>query len=237
MAFSPELRSLLYGNPFGQVFPPKPNPANLAFDGRTAALRTLRKYITNLDFYQQMPPGQRSKKFSIEPENFHIEEPDHVTDTLLPSIVVIPSRAEYESCGLVAYIEEDSRDVFKQGTVIQWQSSCVEKIQLEVWASSKALRRGICAGIETAMSPTEQMSGLRFRMPDYFDQLVNFSLNKREIMQDSDSLKNRRKAQFEIEFVYNVVALVNYASLEVTTQVEVNHINEVPFYLDDMEDT
>ncbi len=237
MAFTPELRNLLQGSPFGEIYPPRANPSQLAFDGRTAALRILRKYICNLTFFRQMGAGQPNKAFSILPKNFFIEWPDSETDAVLPSVAVIPARAPYNVIGLVSYVEEDTIDVYGKGTIVQWQSEAVEKLNLEVRASSRAERRGILAGIEVAMSPTEQMSGLRFKMPEYFNQLVCFTLNSREVMDDAESAKNRRRAQFEIEMRYNVVALVNYVPMQFTADVAVDDDQGETIVLSELEET
>lgn len=210
--FPPSLRQILFGNPFGEVFPPKPNPPPLSIDGRTIALRLLRDYITNLTFFR--PMGQAPvQAFQIDAKNFHIEWPDYIEDMKFPSVAIVHSRARYDVIGLVSYVEETTRNVYAKDTVLQWQSEYVEKIQLEIWTNKKAERRAILAGIETAMSPTEQMSGLRFQMKDYFNELVCFTLFDREIIDEPDSPKNRRRAQLGIEMRFNIVALVNAISM------------------------
>src|SRR5208282_3391326 len=192
----------------------------LSIDGRTAALHVLREYITNLTFYRFAGPNAPPIAFGIKRENFAIEQPDYVEDEVFPSIAIIADRADYDIIGLVSYVEEDTRDVYGQGTVLQWQSEYTETINLEIYSSKKAERRAILAGLETAFSPTEQYSGLRFKMPEYYDELVCFTLNRREIMDDADSSRNRRKAQLEMEMRFNIVALVNY--VDAYPQIKVN---------------
>jgi hypothetical protein len=208
--FPPVLRSALFGTPFGEVFPPKVNPTSLSIDGRTAALRVFKEYITNLYAFLPMQPGAQPKRFQIQPNNFYIEWPDHETDVVMPSAVVGPSRARYDVIGLVSYVEETTRDRYAPGTVLQWQGEYVEIIQLELWTSSVPERRSLLAAIETALSPTEQMSGLRFKMSEYFNELVCFTLQDRELLDDPMAPKNRRRAQLGIEMRFNIVALVNY---------------------------
>lgn len=217
------LRNIIFGNPWGETFPPKPNPPPLSFDGRTVALRILRDYITNLDFFLPMGPHLPPKKFKILPQNFQIEWPDHEFDVVFPMAVVVSAPARYDSIGLTAYIEEKTRDVYQKGTVLQWQSEYTETIMLELWASKKAERRSMLAGIETALTPTEQMYGLRFRMPDYFNELVCFTLNGRELLDDPMSAKDRRRVRLMIEMRFNIVALVNYQTLVpiITTNTDV----------------
>ena len=227
--FPPSSRALLQGVPWGEIFPTKANPVALAIDGRTAALRVLRAYVCALDFYRENAPGSAPIKFRIDPANFHIEWPDATQATVFPSIAIVPSRADYNAIGLVSYLEEDTRDVFAPGTVIQWQAEYIETFNLEVWAEKKGQRRGLLAALETSLSPTEQMSGIRFDMPEYFNEKVCFVLNRRELMDTADSSRNRRSAQLEIEMRFNIVALVNYVPLvpQIAINVDVDQSNNV----------
>jgi hypothetical protein len=217
-----KIRDLLFGRPFGELFPPKANPPPLAVDGRTVALETLAAYIATLDFFRPGDTGGPPTKFRIPESNFHIEWPDYVEEMVFPSIAVVHSRASYDVIGLVSYVEESTRDVYAPGTVLQWQAEYVETINLEVWTSKKAERRSLLAGLETAFSPTEQMSGLRFRMPNYFNELVCFTLLRREVMDEPDSPKNRRRAQLEMQMRFNIVSLVNYTTMKPQVQVTVD---------------
>lgn len=225
MILTEKLKKILFGDPWGAVFPPKPNPPPLSYDGRTAALRVLREYVTNLTFYRAMGPGRPPSAFQIKPENFLIEWPDSVVSMVTPSIVVIPGpNADYGTIGLTSYIEEESADVYGPNTVLQWQMEYKEVFNLEIWASSKAERRGILAGLETAMTPTEQMAGIRFRMTEYYDQPVCFSIMRRRLGDEDESARNRRKAQIEFDMRFTVVALVNSVPMQpqilVDTDVE-----------------
>lgn len=237
-SFSEKIRKLLYGTPWGEVFPPKSNPSTLAVDGRTCCLRVLREYVTDLTFFREDAKGRPPIPFQIRPENFLIEWPDNPAQMAHPSVVVLPSRAVFDAFGLAGYVEEYSRDVYAPGTVLQWQSEYVEVINLEVHAASKAERRGILAGLDVAFSPTEQMSGVRFQVPAYYNELVCFSLNRREIMDDLDGARRRRRAQVELEMRFNVVALVNYAALVPTAKVvtDVDEDTGAVVEVDDLED-
>jgi hypothetical protein len=214
------IRKLLFGTPFGETFPPQANPPPPPVDGRTVALNILGDYIAALEFFVPAAVGSPPKLLQIPRNQIHIEWPDHEQDLIYPSITVVQSRADYDVIGLVAYVEETTRDVYAPGTVLQWQAEYVETINLEIEAATKAERRSIISGIETAISPTEQMSGLRFRMPDYFNELVCFTLNRREVMDTPDSAKYRRRAQLEIEMRFNIVSLVNYREFNPVVKVD-----------------
>lgn len=220
--FTKHLRSLLVKNqsPFGDVFPPKENPQALAIDGRTAALRVLREYICNQIFFREMGPGQHSKPFTIPLEQFEIEQPDTNKDQVSPSLAVVPGdHADYDNLGLGVYLEEETRDLYAVGTVLMVLCEYNEKIRLEIQSDYKSVRRGLFSALETCLSPTELMSGVRFKMPEYYDELVCFTLMTRGLGEDAGSARNRRKGWLEIEMRFNVVALVNYLPFEPSVQV------------------
>ena len=209
----------LQGLPFGDVWPKRTAPPALPFDGRTCALTMLRKYISELTFNfpgdydattgKYGPPNP----FSIPEDSIHIEMADGMEPAGTPSIAFSPAEGKYEPIGLTAFLDESTRDKFGVGTVIQWQSEYTETFTLELWASSIAQRRSIIAGLESGLTPTEQMYGIRFRMPDYYMETVCFTPNSRTNIDDGDAARGRLKAQFKIEMRFNIVALVNCTSL------------------------
>jgi hypothetical protein len=73
------------------------------------------------------------------------------------------------------------------------------------------------------MSPTEQTSGVRFRMPNYYNQLVCFTLNTRKLIDEPDSMRGRRRATLGIEMRFNIVALIQATTMtpRITTNVDV----------------
>lgn len=206
---------LLFGTPFGSVFPSRTPPQFPAIDCRTAALRVLRLYFTNLTFYRQGAAlGGRPVPFQVKEENFIIDSAPYEHDLVTPSAFVIPGRGDYGVLGLGSYIEEDTADLFGKGTALQWQSEYTEVFQLELWCSSPAERHALLAGIDVAFSPTEQMSGVRFKVPEYFDELVCFILNSRTLLDDAEAGRHRWRARVELDMRINVVSLVNYSTLQ-----------------------
>jgi hypothetical protein len=226
--FSKEIRALLFGNPFGEVFPPRPNPPPPVVDGRTVALRILKKYFSELTFYRsggKDPAGNALEpiSFQVPDRDIHIEWPDDPENVHFPAIAFLSEdRADYDSIGLTSYVEEASRDVYQKDTIIIWLSEYVENFVIEIWTDTKAERRSILAGLEQAMVPLQQMYGIRFRMPDYFDQLVCFALQDREVVEDDMAVRNRRKARLRVEMRFNVVALVNAADFEPSVRIDVD---------------
>jgi hypothetical protein len=209
------------GSPWGSTFPPKANPPAPASDGRTVALDVLGDYVTALNFYRAGSVGGQPSRFNVPRKNFFNEWPDDVQTMPFPCFVVVHARGKYRAIGLTTYVEEDSRDLYGQGTVVQWQGEYIETIQLEVWTNTVAERAAIRSSVETALSPVEQMSGVRFRMQGYFDELVTFTLNDCYVMDDAGSARRQRRMQFGIEMRFNVVALVNYQPLIVVSKANV----------------
>ena len=224
--FSKELRDLLQGNPFGEVYPPRPNPPPPIVDGRTVALRLLKRYFSELVFYRSGgtdPNGvqQPNIAFQVQDRDIHIEWPDSPEDVHYPAIAFLSEdRADYDAIGLTSYVEEASRDVYQEGTILIWLSEYVENFVIEIWARTKAERRSLLAGIEQALNPLQQMYGIRFVMPDYFNQLVCFALNDREVVEDDLAIRNRRRARLRVEMRFNVVALVNAVDFQPMVTVE-----------------
>lgn len=241
---SKEVLKVLWNQPFGTVYPPRPNPPPLVEDGRTVALRTLKRYFEDLVFYR---PGGRDPKsgerlapipFSIPARDIHVEWPDDEVELRLPAIALLSQEAaNYDAIGLTNYIDEKTRDEFAPGTVVMLMGEYVENIVVEVWANTKAQRRSMLVGIEQALSPLEQMAGLRFVMPDYYGQLVCFSLQSREVVDDEEGVLARRKARMVVQMTFNCAALVNVQPLipVVTTQVDVDEDTLVEVVLDEDE--
>ena len=223
----PDLRKLLFGDPWGGVYPPRNNPPPLEADGRTVALKILRRYLAALDFMRpgdRKPDGKRGPPvpFKLDPRNIHIGWPDYEHTLQFPAVVFLHNPGEYTWLGLNNYIQEETRDVYGKDSVVMWMSEYKENVILEIWANKRAELRALLNGIETSLSPTETMYGLRFRMPDYYDQLVCFTPGTRQEYDEEDSARNRRRARIEIEMRYTVVALVNVEPIQVTTQVNVD---------------
>lgn len=226
--FSKFIQDHLVGDPWGGVYPPKANPPPLPLDGRTVALRILRRYLSELEFLR---PGAAPVNGAPEgpPVAFHVCE-EHIlvgwpaaeVEAAFPSIAMLGGPADYLAIGLGNYIDEDTIDKYQRGTAVQWQSEYSEKVTLEIWADSLPELRGILSGVETALTPTEVMYGIRFRMPEYFGQLVTFSLQSRENVDDADAARGRRRARLVVEMRFNVVALVNVLGLELTMKTDVD---------------
>lgn len=244
MKLSKETTDILVGDPFGQVFPPREPPPPLPVDARTIALRVLARYLSEITFFR---PGGKDERTGVEKppaayqvpyQDIHIEQPDYPEKLSFPSFVMIAvTKADYDAIGLTSYVLEDSRDVFGMGTVLQQQSEYQETFALEIWANKKAERRSLLAGLETVLTPTEQLAGIRFRLRDYYNQTVCFAIVSREIFDEPDATRGRRRARLMIEMRVNLVALVNYVGFqpELLTQLDADAQTGEAIELDDEE--
>lgn len=230
--FSKEVRDVLQGDPFGEVFPKREPPVPPIYDGRTAAMRILKLYFSELVFYRAGGKDEAGDQkdpipFKIPFRDIHVEWPDDEEDLHLPALAFLAqSPGDYDSIGLTNVVEEQTKDVYSPGTVLIWMSEYQEKFAIDIWAETKAQRRSIIAGLEQALSPLQQMAGIRFRMPDYYEQLACFALQTREIIDDELSTLVRRKARLIVDLRFNVVALVNVETMNPVTTLDVDVVED-----------
>lgn len=218
--FSDRISRLLVGTPWGSVFPPRQPIPFTAESARTHALRALRAYVNELTFYRAMGPGVPPAPFQIAKDRFLLEWPDSPEQELFPRIVVMPGPMEVSPLGIGGLSpDEDTRDVFGPGTVVLPQHEHVERVTLQVHASTKSMRRAVAAGLEVAFSPTEERAGILFTLPEYFGQTARFTYAMRSHNDTEDNARKRRMMDVQLDLQVNVVRLVRYASLDPRVEV------------------
>lgn len=211
-AHLPPASELLQGLPFGDVTPQRPL-TQTSVDGRTAALWVLAKYLSEVVVTRTGEPGKPPVRFRIPAERFVIEKanPEHPLPT--PSVAFVQdSDYNAEATGLNSYVLEDTRDKFGAGTVLQRVGEQTENLLVEVWCASRAQRRAIHEAYRAALSPTEFMSGVRFRMPDYYDQPVRFTHVTGKV-DDSRVGEGRYLLNLRVEMCFVVVVLTRYCEM------------------------
>jgi hypothetical protein len=120
----------------------------------------------------------------------------------------LPGAGEYQPVGLTPYVVESTRDEERKDCALQVMGEYFEAFTVECWADSMPLRRSLVAALEDAFVPSEAIYGLRFRMPDYHDQTVCFTLATSMRPDDPDAVRNRRWAHLGLEMRFEVVKLV-----------------------------
>lgn len=216
--------ALRLGQPFGEVLPPHALDTDLLAidDARTAALRILALYYSELTFFRVGDDGAPPVAFKIPLDSIHIEAPNNDEDVLLPCIVFTQDQEErFESPGFVSELDENTRDKFGPGTVLQVVHDHVEEFQVEGWSNNKPERRALIAGLQEAMVPTEGTYGVRFRIPDYFNVAVMFTAMSAR-RPDEQAVRGRRLSNMRVQMQLNVVKLVRYVPL--TPLVTVNPV-------------
>lgn len=227
MALSKRIKELLWGQPFGDVWPRREPPPPPVYDGRTAGLRILREYFSELTFFR---PGGKDElgdpkdpiPFKIPIRDIHIEWPDNEADLHAPSLAFLSiGPADYEAIGMTSYVDENWQKEHP-GELLTWMSEYKETFSIDIWCETKQQRRSVILGLEQSLSPLEYMAGIRFVMPDYYGQLVCFSLQNREIIDDDMASVLRRKARLMVEMRFNVCAAYPVNPLEPVVDLQVD---------------
>lgn len=213
-------RDLLVGDPFGEVYPPRPLPDPPPQDARTLALESLRTYLSEIFFLRRNAEGLPPFRYRIPASQIFIDATNWNDECPLPAIVVLPRTATYESLGLGTPLIESTHNVYGTGTALQDQSEYTEPMVLEIWAAQPPERQGILAVLERLMMPTEAMAGLRLRVPGYYDQTATFEWMTRVNVDDEMTHRNRMRAQIVVQLRIHLVSLVNVELMTVQPSVE-----------------
>lgn len=203
------------------VAPFRAPPPLPALDARTIALRTFRKFLSLLDFRREGAINGEPITFNIPERDIHIEQPDNVSELVFPSIVFIPARGTLDGYGIgPGILIDDSLDLFGKGTALVYLGEYTETFTLEVWGSKPGERRGMLAAIETAMLLNPMVWMLRLKLPDYFDNVASFWPVQREVVDDADTAKNRRRGQVFVMMSVPWIAQVNAKTLQPLVRVD-----------------
>ncbi len=98
------IRGLFVNLPFGVTYPPRTQSRSAVDDGRTAALRVLKRYISELTFTRaNNTEGLPPIAFRIREDAIHIEAADHEKEEEFPSVAFVQTEdGKYEPIGLTA---------------------------------------------------------------------------------------------------------------------------------------
>lgn len=190
----------------------------LTMDARTHVLERFADYLHCIQF--QVPDGPEVTPYQIPRERILVEWPDDDQTVMKwPTLVFEPGRYELLPSGLTPRVNEASRDQHGQGTVLVTSYEYRELVTLAVWASTRAQRRTMLAGIEWALTPVEEIAGIRLRVPDYYDETVHFEAMEGQNIDVEDSMRRRRRSEMVFEMRFDLVNLVRMDDLEPSVEV------------------
>lgn len=211
---------LTEGAPLGEVFPPAPEIPPLAADARTHVLERFADYLHCIEFQVPDPPGV--KPYQIPRERILVEWPDDdQTAMKWPTLVFEPGHFEFLPKGLTPATDEASRDVHGAGTVLVSAYEYRELVTLAIWASTRSQRRTMLAGIEWALTPTEQFAGIRLRVPDYYGESAHFEAMEGQNIDVDDSMRRRRRTEMVFEMRFDIVRLVRMDEIQPSVEAAV----------------
>jgi hypothetical protein len=176
-------------------------------DPREASIRVLRNYLSKVKF--KIEDGGGGTTLQIPESRIFTEWPD-AEDFLVGDVTIAflaaEGGAEYGSLGLGGpVLDTDTEDLYAPNTVVFEHSAYTEDLRMRVVCADRVLRRGIIAGIESAMNPFEEVVGLRFWLPDYYGRLARVLLTRGGRIDGEESIKNRRVVDFTLR-LYTVCA-------------------------------
>lgn len=211
----------LIADPLGVVYPHRASQPLPDLDARTHALRRLREFLSVLDLRRTNFKGGEAIKYRIPIANIHIEQPDSVEDLKFPGVGMLPGKGSHLSYGLGGpKIIDDTIDLYAPGTALACLSDYSEQFILELWASQRAERRSLMAGIGAALRASETSYAIKLTLPDYFGQVASFSLDNSQPIDDPDVVRGRRRAHLTLTLTIPEVRLVNVERLRPLLAVE-----------------
>jgi hypothetical protein len=226
-SISSALRRIVIGTPWGRVVPTRSDPRQPPEDGRTAALRSLSRYLAEVTFFRAGARSGPSIPFRVPRESIHIEWADYEVPDEYPALVMLQqNEGSYEAD--VDYlgpssIDDETRDVFGPGTALVIGPDYNETFVIEAHSALKPERRSLIAGLERALlSPMQDGFGVRLLMPDYFNLPVDFLPLGRRIDESPDSARNRRIARLTVQMFFPTALLVNVVTMRPVVKVSVD---------------
>jgi len=159
--------------------------------------------------------------FQIKRQDIHLYEPDNIRDLPMPALGIIAAAAPNEPYGLgPPEILDETYNVYGEGTALVRIADYVEQITIEAWAQKHAQRRAIVAGLRQVLRMGEQSMALWLSLPNYFDQVAQFTLIDTQPIDDG-APQERRRAMIVVEMRVPEVVLVDAVELQVSAQADV----------------
>lgn len=217
-------RERVFGDVADNVLTGVPSIPPNDVEGRTAALNALFDYLCSLVFYRSGGVGKPPHAFQLDRTECYVEWPENVEELKFPAVGVQSGDGQTMPIGLSPVIDDDSIDVYGKGTALWRLWDYHEPCALEVWATSRAERRALIAGIQQAFSPSMDVSNLRLTLPTYFNTLACYTLISVQRV-DDQAPKNRRLAVIRFDLQYEVVRHARYLPLDPTVYMDVSDVH------------
>lgn len=209
----------IQGSTLNDVLPRRPRPPLPDRDARDYALRRLREFLSVLNYRRTAAPGEEPIAFRIPKSNIHVYQPDDIVNLPLPGFAFVPGRGFHETYGLgPPAILESTRDVYGPGTALVRFSDYVETFTLECWAGKHAERRAMMAGVKTALRQNDGSYAIKLTLPEYFDQVAEFSLDESYYVDGDQVVRNRRRGHLFVGLRVVEVGLANFNELNPVLQ-------------------
>lgn len=210
--------------PIGNVYPPRTDAPNLPDKGaREHALRKFCDFLSCLPFMRTMDgPAQ---PFVVPRDQIFINQPEAADSApngrKTPWIAFLSSDSDDSADDSFlgpAVIDDDTADVYAPDTAVFWLGDHVEELQIEVVASGVAVRRAIVEGIKQVLRQSENGNILKLALPDYFDQVAQFTLVGTRYEEDQYAVLNRRRALIRVRLYVPEVALASAVDIHPSIQ-------------------
>lgn len=180
-------------------------------DARTLALRTLRRYISLLNFRREVAPGEEAgRAFRLKLSQIHTEQPqDSGGEADLPSIAFLPGVGSTDTMGIGGIdILEETVGVEGPGTAIGRYGEYEEQFTIEVVAATVAHRNGIVAGLKQALRMQIEWNETILIVPEMFGVPAEFSVDEVEYVEEPYADQNRRRALLRVSLTVSELFLV-----------------------------
>jgi hypothetical protein len=205
---------LLATSPYGRVWPVRAEQALPDTDTRTIGLRRLAQFFSLLRFQRRGDRPGQTIEFRVPSDNIYIEQPDNIAELKFPSIGILPGRGTSEPLGLgPAKVLEETWNEFKLGTVLVQQGEYTEDFTVEVWGNTRAERRALVAGISAALRSADDSYSTRILLPEYYNQIVAFTLNSQQHIDDVEVVRGRRRGHLFVNMRLPEVQLINVSEM------------------------
>lgn len=214
--------NFIFGSTLGTTWPAAPAQKLPDKDARYYALNALRTFISLLIFHRTNAPGERPIPFVVPKGSIMTEQPDDLRSAPMPGIAFLPGRVSHDTFGLGPPVAiEGTEDLHGDGTVLVRGGEHIETIILELWGSKIAERRALLAGLKVALRSDDGSTSIRLKLPEYYDQVVSFSLVDSQNIDGDEVSRNRRRAHIFLEMSVCEVFLVNTTTFEPTVDCQI----------------